>query len=475
MGNQLQNDLIENIKYFDEILMVNDSFDVIKRLFTTGGKMACLYFIDGFAKDEVLQKVIEKLDELKPEDFPLNANDYAKENIGYIECDLLEEPEEIIKNILSGTAVLLIDTYYKAIAIDARTYPTRSIEEPEKDCVLRGSHDGFVETIVFNTALIRRRIRSPKLINKMMEVGTDSKTDVVISYMEDRCNKKLLDMLVQKISSIDVDALSMNQESMAECLLPRNWWNPFPKFKFTERPDTAAACLLEGNILILVDNSPAAIIIPSSVFDIVEEANDYYFPPMTGSYLRISRLLMNLFAVILTPLFVVLMKQPNLIPEWLQFIKVKEAINVPIVWQFLILEFSVDGLKLASLNTPTMLSTPLSVIAALIIGDFAVSSGWFNAETMLYMAFVVLANYTQVNFEFGYALKFSRVLLLILSAIGGIWGFTIGIVIELLVCAQTKTIVGKNYIYPLIPFNWKKLSQKIFRFSIYQSKNNTHR
>ena len=225
--------------------------------------------------------------------------------------------------------------------------------------------------------------------------------------------------------------------------------------------------------MILVDNSPSAIIIPASIFDIIEEANDYYFPPMTGSYLRISRLVMTILAVVLTPLFVLFVKQPELIPSAFQFITVKETVNIPVVWQFLILEFAIDGLKLASLNTPSMLSTPLSVIAALVIGDFAVSSGWFNAETMLYMAFVVLANYSQVNFELGYALKFIRILLLIATSIFGLWGFIGGLVLFLLICVFTKTLVGRNYIYPLVPFNGKKLWQKLFRVSILNSKNNS--
>ena len=151
------------------------------------------------------------------------------------------------------------------MAIDARSYPVRSVEEPEKDKVIRGSRDGCVETIVFNTALIRRRIRNPKLINKMLSVGSSSQTDIVVSYIEGRCNQKLLDKVISKIQNITVDSLSMNQESLAECMFRGRWMNPFPKFKYTERPDTAAACLLEGNIIILIDNSPAAMIIPTSL------------------------------------------------------------------------------------------------------------------------------------------------------------------------------------------------------------------
>ena len=284
--------------------------------------------------------------------------------------------------------------------------------------------------------------------------------------MEDRVDRELLDKIKNRISNIKVDALTMNQESLAECLYQSKWYNPFPKFKFSERPDTAAAHLLEGNIVILVDNSPAAMILPSSVFDIVEEADDYYFPPLTGTYLRISRFLISFVTLTLTPVYLLFVQNPEWLPSWLEFTRVKEAVNVPIILQLLILEFAIDGLRLASVSTPSMLSTPLSVIAGLVVGDFSVSSGWFNAETMLYMAFVVIANYTQASFEFGYALKFMRLLLLILTALFNLWGFIAGFVITVLCIVMNKTISGKSYIYPLIPFSWKEIRQRLVRTRI---------
>ena len=199
----------------------------------------------------------------------------------------------------------------------------------EKDRVLRGSRDGFVETLVFNTALIRRRIRDPHLINEITQVGNKSKTDIAICYIDDRVDHDLLERIKTRIKNIKVDALTMNQESLAECLYEYKWINPFPKFKFSERPDTAAACLLEGNIVILVDNSPAAMILPSSIFDIIEEADDYYFPPLTGTYLRLTRFGTSLIALLLTPIFLLLMQNPQWIPDWLAFIQFKETVSVP--------------------------------------------------------------------------------------------------------------------------------------------------
>lgn len=470
MPYQLGKDIYANMNYFNQLFKVDKSFDILCRTFQTGGRLACLYYIDGFAKDEPLQRMLQKLDAVK-EDFPKSAKDYADIYIGYIEVDIINDEKAIVKNLFSGVPLMFIDGFDEVIAIDARTYPARGVEEPEKEKVLRGSRDGFVETIVFNTALIRRRIRSNDLVMKMMEVGESSKTDIVITYMDGRIDERLLHRVITKLEEIQVDSLSMNQESLAESLYRGSWFNPFPKYKYSERPDTTAACILEGSIAILVDNSPEAMIIPSSIFDIVEGADDYYFPPITGTYLRITRLLINLIALVLTPTFLLFMDNPQWIPKGFEFIIVKDPMNLPLIWQFMILELAIDGLRLAAVNTPSMLSTPLSVVAAVIIGDFTVSSGWFNAEAMLYMAFVVLANYTQISFELGFALKFLRLIMLILTAFFGIWGYCAGILLIIVSVAFNKTISGKSYLYPLIPFNAKKLMRKFFRVTLPNSKN----
>ena len=235
-------------------------------------------------------------------------------------------------------------------------------------------------------------------------------------------DQQFLEKIRNRIQNLQVDALTLNQESLAECLYQGRWWNPFPKFRFSERPDTAAAQVLEGNIIILVDNSPSALITPTSLFDVLEEADDYYFPPITGTYLRLSRLLITIVTYFLTPTFLLLMEYPQWIPKGFEFIAVRDTVYIPLIWQLLLLELAIDGLKLAAVNTPNMLSTPLSVMAALVLGEFSVKSGWFNSEVMLYMAFVAVANYTQNSLELGYALKFMRIINLVLTAIFGVWG-----------------------------------------------------
>lgn len=450
----------------DELLQVERSFDLLYRVVTIGGKKACFYFIDGFCKDEIMEKILEFLYKITPEEMPGTAHDFLKNKLPYGEIDLIKTEADFVQRMLSGIPMLMVDGYTECLALDFRTYPARSVDEPEKDKVMRGSRDGFVETVVFNTALIRRRIRSRDLVMEMHTVGASSKTDVVMAFVDGRVEPRMLDEIRSRIDEINVDALTMNQQSLAECLYPHKWYNPFPKFKFSERPDVTAASLLEGSIAIMVDNSPSAMILPTSVFDIVEDADDYYFPPVTGTYLRLTRVFINLLAVFMTPLFLLLINNPQWIPQSLAFIKIDDTINVPIYLQMLILELTVDGLKLASVNTPNMLSTPLSVVAGIILGDYTVSSGWFNSEIMLYMAFVAVANYTQVSLELGYALKFMRIILLLLTAALDVWGFVLGVAFVIVCIVRNKTISGKSYIYPLIPFNAKQFLRRFFRISL---------
>ena len=458
--------LSENMDYLNETLKVDQSFDIICRKIRIGGREACLAFIDGFCKDELMEKILEHFLEMEEKDMPEDAQGLSKGFVPYVEVELKAEWEEIFYAILSGVPVLFVDGYEQCIRIDARTYPARGVEEPEKDKVLRGSKDGFVETIVFNTALIRRRIRSPKLVMEMLRAGESSQTDIVICYMDDRVDHAFLDKIRKRIQSIRVDALTMNQESLAECLYQRKWYNPFPKFKFTERPDTAAAQALEGNIVLLVDNSPSVLILPTTVFDLVEEADDFYFPPITGTYLRLTRLLIAILTYLLTPTFLLFMQYPQWLPEGFDFIRVRDTVNIPLIWQFLLLELAIDGLRLAAVNTPNMLSTPLSVVAGIILGDYTVSSGWFNAEIMLYMAFVAVANYTQVSLELGYALKFMRIILICLTAAFGPWGLLAGTALVVVLIVTNRTISGKSYIYPIVPFNAKQFLRRFFRVNL---------
>ena len=465
MSDFIYSDFREMVRKMNLLLRVEQNFDIVYRVVRVGNRQACIYCVDGFVKDEVMNKIQDSLLSLG-ENTPETAHELSKAAMPYVEVNLSDEKEKIITMILSGVLCLIVEGYKEAVLIDCRRYPARSVEEPQKYKVLRGSRDGFVETLVSNAALIRRRIRSTMLSFEIYTVGDTSKTDVSICYMNDRVDQKMLKDIRKRVEHIVVDALSMNQESLAECLYPGHWFNPFPKFKYSERPDATCASLLEGHIVLLVDNSPAAMIVPTTIFDVMEEADDYYFPPVTGTYLRFARTLLTLVSIFLTPLYLLFTQNPQWIPEWLQFINLKNEVYVPLIYQLLILEIAIDGLKLAAINTPSMLNTPLSLIAALIIGDFATQSGWFNAEVMLYMAVVAIANFTHESYELGYAIKFMRVITLILVWFFSLYGFIAGVVLIVFCIVSNKTITGTSYVAPLIPYNGKQLMRRLFRVKL---------
>ncbi len=460
---KLFSDYSQNVKYFDNKFRVDENFDVIKKVLKLEEGELSLYYIDGFVKDTVMQKLMMHFISVKK--LPDSAEAFMQSSVPYVETDVTDNAELMVQMVLSGATLLLGSSFgASAIIIDSRTYPGRDAEEPQGDRVMRGSRDGFVETLIFNTALVRRRIRDTSLTMKYITVGSESKTDIVVCYMKGKADAEYVDALVKKLQNIKTKSLTMGAQSLAECLIRTRWYNPFPKIRMTERPDSASAQILEGSVAIIMDNSPEVMILPSSVFDFMQETNDFYFPPLTGTYIRIVRYFVFFATLMVTPVWYLFMQYPDMIPSWLQFIIPENSARIPIIAQLFLVEFIIDALRLASTNTPDMLANSLSVVGGLILGDFAVDIGWLIPEVILYMAFVAIANFTQRSYELGYAFKFLRMLLLLLTAIFKFWGFVAGCVLIFVLLVSNKTVNGKRrYLYPLIPFRPKALLSLVVR------------
>ena len=267
------------------------NFDVIERRLEIAEHEMSFFFIDGFVKDGEMQRIMQNLLSLKT----LGTAMDVMRKLPYIEVELSSDEDAIVTAILSGQSAIIAESFSgEAILVDVRTYPARGTAEPDSDRVMQGSHDGFVETLIVNTALIRRRVRDERLTMRHFNLGGSSKTDVVVCYMEGVADEKLILEVEKKISSLRPKSLTLGFQSLAECLIRSGWWNPFPTIRTTERPDTAAAHLLEGKILVFCDTSPQVMILPTAIFDYLEQTDDYYFPPLTGSYLRIVRTLILL-------------------------------------------------------------------------------------------------------------------------------------------------------------------------------------
>lgn len=460
---RLDKSIKKNIEILDRELGITKSFDIINREFQIGGKTASLLFVDGFVKDDVMLWVMQQLQNASREEIVPNiVKKLVEGKIGYLEVETTDKIEEVVDKVLAGPIALLIDGVNEAIIIDAREYPVRSPEESDLEKVTRGARDGLVETIVFNTALIRRRIRDPKLRNEIFQVGSRSKTDVVVSYIEDIANPELVKQVKEKIQAISTDSLVMGDKTLEEFILGRNW-NPLPQAKFTERPDVAAAHLLEGHIVIMVDTSPSVMIVPVCMFHFTQHAEDYYQNPAVGTYLRWVRFLSIVFSLILPPLWLLTVQYKDMLPEALKFIGPKQPVPIPIFLQFLILEIGIDMLRIASIHTPNALTTSLGIIGALLLGEFAVKVGWFVPETILYIAIAGIGSFATPSLEFALAIRLFRIILLISTGLLRIYGFVLGMLFVLMILFFTRSFGGVRYTWPLIPFNRRALSTIFFR------------
>ena len=470
---KISNDYRENVRVLDGLLGVGRSCDMVSRDYLIGGRRARLWVVDGFGSDSILERMGAFWLTLKPENVVslTEMQDFLDRYITFSESNVTFDISDAVTSVFLGKSLLAVEGLAGVALMDAKGYPSRSVHEPPDGKVLRGSHDGFVEAVVPNMALLRRRIRDPHLTMEGHKVGSRTHNDAVLCYLDDKVDQDLLRKLRGKLLGLDVRSLSMAQESLAEAIRPKQWYNPFPKVRYTERPDAAAASIMEGSIVLMVDNSPSVMILPTGFFDFTQESNDYYFPPLVGTYLRVLRVTVFLLSLFITPAWYLMVSEPNRLPGWLNFLSSPEPVSLSLLSQLLVVEFLIDVLKLASLNTPDSLSNSFSMLGALVLGDFAVQAGWLGPEVLVYMAFVSVAGFAQPSYELGYAFKLLRVALLLVTAAFDVWGFCLGVVGIFVLLCTTKPLVGKGYLYPLVPFNGKALLRLLVREPI--SRDNT--
>ena len=458
-----------HLKRLKKDLPIGESFDILERHLKIGGRNATVFYVDGLTDGLKAQYVLNYLLTIKKEDMEniFLSQQFIEEKMPFLSSQVTDSYEVAEQRMYSGLSIMVVEGLDQIIIIDTRSYPLRSVQEPEKEKSLRGAKDGFTESFMQNIGLIRRRIRDNNLIVKYFPMGEVSKTDIAIAYMKDKASKDLVHKIEKLIQKAQTDYITVGDQSVLEKLMKEmgaySRFNPFPKVKYSQRPDVIAAHITEGKIAIIVDNSPTVMLLPVGVFDFLQDVDDYYFPQMTGNYFRLLRTLNFLVILFLTPIYILIIQYKEMTPEILEFFVPKENFAVPILIQFILLELAIDGLKLASLNTPSSLGMSLSVIGALILGEFSINSGWFIPQTILCMAVVALASFTQPSIELSYGIKFSRLLMIIGAGAYGLVGFAVCLAIALFVLSSTKTLSGDSYLYPLIPFRWEVLKKLLFR------------
>lgn len=453
----------ENVDYLNTKLGKEESFDIVVREISVGGKKVAIYSINGMVGRPASNMIIEELLELERADLGVNAIDkMVKSKINDLQVSEVESMDEVLYFILSGALAIIVEGRIESIIVDVRSYPGRMPEEPDIERVTRGSRDGFTETLIFNTILIRRRIRDPGLRMKLMKVGSRSKTDVCLAYIEDITNPKMVEYFEKEIKNIRIDGIPMAEKAVEEFILGSKFWNPYPRVRYTERPDVAAIHLLEGNIVLLVDTSPSVIIAPVTFWHHVQHAEEYRQEPVVGAYLRWVRFFAILASIFLLPLWLAAALNPHLLPESIQFIGVAEPAKIGLLAQVLLGEVAIDMLRMAAIHTPAPLATALGLIAVLMIGDIAIQVGIFTPEVILYLAIAAVGTFATPSYEFAQANKLARIFLVISAGLFNFWGLGVGVLLLFFLLWRTNSF-GVPYLWPLIPFDYKALKTIIVR------------
>jgi len=465
-GNQditpIPSDLDEVLTRLENEIGYKVSFDVVVREMTFGDKRTAMLSLNGLVKDTLLSEVLKRLTYLQPEDLSTHAfHSFLDLYVPAAQVIKEDDWNNMLTCVLSGVTALFIDGESSVLMIDAKAFPARGPEEPSLEKVVRGSRDGFVETLMVNISLVRRRLRDPQLRYEIMRVGDRTQTDVCIAYIDDIVDKELLKSVKDKIAMVKIDGLPLADKQLEESTVKRGW-NPFPLVRYSERPDTVAAHLLEGAVAVFVDTSPSVMTLPTTYTDLMQHAEENRQTPFIGTYLRWVRFIGILASLFMLPLWLLFVMHPEMKPVALEFIGPSKTGKLPLVVQFLIAEIGVDLLRMASVHTPTSLATAMSLVAAILIGDIAVKTGVFVNEVILYMAISAIGMFATPSYELGLANRIVRLVLIVSVAAFSVPGFVIATTVILLILIVERSF-NRPYMWPIIPFDMHSLWSIIIR------------
>ncbi len=466
----ISKNLHENINQLKKRIPIGKSFDLIAREIKVGSHMGYYVLINGLINSNMVLRLFQRF-QSDLETFGVDSlESFAQIQLGNTEVNKEKDWEKLVTAVLSGYTVLFVDGFEDAMILDMRSYPARSPEEPDLEKVTRGSRDGLVETIIFNTALVRRRVRDPNLVYEIQKIGSRSHTDVAIGYINGLADDKLVLHIKETLRNIKTEALVMGEKTLEELMIKKRWYNPFPQAKFTERPDVVSAHLLEGHVAIFVDNSPSVMLFPATLFHFTQHSEDYYQNPLVGTFIRWIRFVAILVSVFFTPTWLLIAENPDGIPAFLKFLIPEEQAIFPLFIQLLLVELNLEILRMASIHTPSSLSTAMSIIGGLLLGEYAIQIKLLIPDTVFFMALSSLATYAVPSIEFGMGLRIYRFFILLLTGLLNWVGYLLSIAILFLVLYSTRSFSGLRYTWPLIPFDGKALSNILLRKPIIEVK-----
>lgn len=463
---KIEKDIDRNINYLKELLGVGESFDIIFREYKVGRKRAASFSINAMTNDVLLSNIFADMLSYHQEELSINTlQKLFYSRACHSQVKLVENMNDAVTSLLSGELLFLVDGETEFIVFDARSYPARLPSESNIEKVTRGSRDSFVETLVFNTALIRRRLRDPNLRFEIVKVGTRSQADIAVCYIKDITNPSLVDTVKDRLNKINIDGIPMAEKAIEEYIMNSSRWNPLPKVRYTERPDVAAVHLLEGHICLLVDTSPNIMILPTTFWHHVQHVEEYHQNVIIGSYLRLVRLMGVSLSLLLPPLWLSLVLQHHLLPESLAFLGPRDSGIIPLGLQFILAELGVELVRMATVHVPSAQSTALGFIGAFMLGEFATKIGLFGNEVIFYTAVAAVGAFATPSIEFAMTMRLFRAVLLVLVMLFKLPGFLIGLTGIFILMLFTKSL-GIPYLWPALPFNLSGMKDVIFRLPI---------
>lgn len=457
-GPKLSGNFSENVKTIKKELADGKNGDLKSREFTIRinerDVKAIIFFIDGLVNKQIVNDFI-----LRP--LMITSRELNVKSFRSIYEMLLPQCEAKEKNLLGsltfdinfGSVILLIDGLKGAISLDVKGWQHRGIESPQTERVIRGPNDAFSEQLRENTALIRHLIRNKSLISKELSVGKISQTPVSVMYIENVANESLVEETLRRVQNVDVDYVFAAAE--LEQLIEDKTISTLPQFLSTERPDRAARALLSGRVVILVDGSPFVTILPTTVFELNESAEDNYLRFPYINMIKTVRWIAFLFSMFLPGLYIAILNfHAELLPTdiLMSIISSREKVPFPSLAELIIMEISLEIIREAGVRVPEASGTTLSIVGALILGQAAVSAGIVSPILIIVVSITAIGSFATPNYYLGLSARILRFVYIFLGAFGGFLAITAGAFINALVWANTKSM-GVGMVSPIAPLS----------------------
>lgn len=426
-----------------------ESFDIVKHEVILNHQSVFMMFLSSLTSTSSITSIIEGFLFSEDQD-PLCFFNGSSEKI--------DDYSKAVFLLMSGQCLVCIQD--EVYALETRAYPNRGIENPNIEKSIRGSHDSFSENILFNVGLIRRRIRSEKLKIELTQEGRMTQNDIAVCYMDDKADHRLLGD-IQKRMMLNQNIEINNERNLVEVLYGKTL-NPYPHVRYSERPDICAIHLLQGHIIILVDNMPSAMILPTTFFEQLSQIEEYTQTPIVSFFTRLIRYLGVFMSIYLLPFIIVCMLSPH---SFLQLPAESRNIGF-IAFQVLICELLIEWIRQSFLYAPNLINSMMGFLVVFVLGDFGIEMGAYTKEILLLVALSNLGNFLTPSYEVALANKIMRIMLTMQSLAFQITGFCIGMIIHFLLLLTTRTF-KLPYLYPLFPFDIKELKRMIVDTNIY--------